>query len=193
MGSRSQEIGQIVKGVTAIAGKTQILALNAAIEAARAGEHGRGFAVVADEVHKLAEQSVQFGNQISSLVAGIQDETQMAVQTMNTVMKEVAAGLDVVEETSGAFGQIGQSIQLISRQTEEIQELADRVLDGTEQVGTSVKVVFEVAQGAAERTQEVQASVETQLAAVAEITASLQFLTTQVAELRHLIGRFRLS
>ncbi len=48
----AQQIGEVVKLITAIAEQTTLLALNAAIEAARAGEAGRGFAVVATEVSR---------------------------------------------------------------------------------------------------------------------------------------------
>ena len=41
----AQEIGDVVKLITAIAEQTNLLALNATIEAARAGDAGRGFAV----------------------------------------------------------------------------------------------------------------------------------------------------
>jgi methyl-accepting chemotaxis protein len=50
MSAVADRIGDVVRIITDIAGKTNLLALNATIEAARAGEAGKGFAVVAGEV-----------------------------------------------------------------------------------------------------------------------------------------------
>ncbi len=62
----AQQIGDVVKLITAIAEQTNLLALNATIESARAGEAGRGFAVVASEVKSLAGQTAKATDEISS-------------------------------------------------------------------------------------------------------------------------------
>ena len=60
LGSRSEQIDQVIGLINEIVDQTNLLALNTAIEVARAGEHGRGFAVVADEVRKLAGRTTVF-------------------------------------------------------------------------------------------------------------------------------------
>ena len=90
----AQEIGDVVKLITAIAEQTNLLALNATIEAARAGEAGRGFAVVASEVKSLASQTAKATDEISSHIAGMQGATQ----------ESVAA----IKEIGGTIGQISE-------------------------------------------------------------------------------------
>jgi hypothetical protein len=63
-----EQVGEAVKVVESIAGRTNILSLNASIEAARAGEAGRTFAVVAKEVRKLAEDSSRSSKKIMEMI-----------------------------------------------------------------------------------------------------------------------------
>ena len=57
LATATDDIGEIVGVIDAIASQTNLLALNATIEAARAGDAGKGFAVVASEVKTLATET----------------------------------------------------------------------------------------------------------------------------------------
>lgn len=170
LNKKSQEINQIVGLITNIAAQTNMLALNAAIEAGRAGEQGRGFAVVAEEVRKLAEQSSQAAAEIKHLIAAIQKESNLAVESMLESSKQVDAGIRVVDEVSQAFNQIINAVETLGQQ---IQEAASAV----EQTNAGV--------------QEVAANTEEQTAAMEEVSASADNLSSLAAQLNELVGRFK--
>lgn len=90
-----QQIGNTVGIVEDIAEQTNMLALNAAVEAARAGEHGKGFAVVAGEIRKLADESKQATNKISSLINDIEQATNSTVMATEEGTKEIEAGVNL--------------------------------------------------------------------------------------------------
>ncbi|MBN9670418.1 globin-coupled sensor protein [Roseibium aggregatum] len=117
----AQKIGDVVGLIQAIAEQTNLLALNATIEAARAGEAGKGFAVVASEVKTLAEQTAKATEEISQQVTEIQESTDKAVGSIQSI-SEVVKNLDemtasiaaAVEEQGAATQEISQSIQSVA-------------------------------------------------------------------------------
>jgi len=118
LGNRSKEIGQIVDLITSVADQTNLLALNAAIEAARAGDHGRGFAVVANEVKKLAEESREAADKIAKIIKEIQSETELSVQSMESVTVEVKEGTVVVNSAGSALKQIAAMVNKLAADTQ---------------------------------------------------------------------------
>ena len=111
---QGRDIGKVLDVIRAIAEQTNLLALNAAIEAARAGEAGRGFAVVADEVRALAHRTAQSTQEIEKMVAGIQNGTGQAVESMQQSNQRTQSTLEMARAAGVALEQITQSIHLIN-------------------------------------------------------------------------------
>ncbi len=165
----AQDIGDVVKLITAIAEQTNLLALNATIEAARAGEAGRGFAVVASEVKSLASQTAKATDEISSHILGMQSATRESV----TAIKEISSTIGQISEIAAT---IATAVQQQSAATQEIAGNVQNVAQGTEEVANNIS---QVNSGATQTG-----------AASAEVLSSAQTLSAESARLREELDRF---
>lgn len=134
LGERSQEISGIVSLINSISERTHILALNASIHASSSGESGKSFIVIADEVQRLAENSREATDQISSLVNNIQLETNKTVKIMNDVITEVINGTNLakkageqMQDTMTRADQLVNMVQQIKNTTEEQLIIASQI------------------------------------------------------------------
>ena len=145
----AQEIGDVVKLITAIAEQTNLLALNATIEAARAGDAGRGFAVVASEVKSLASQTAKATDEISNQIAGMQGATQESVTAIKEIggtigkISEIASTIAAaVEEQGSATQEIARSVQNVARGTQDAAGNVMQVNRGATETGSASEDVL---------------------------------------------------
>jgi methyl-accepting chemotaxis protein len=165
----AQDIGDVVKLITAIAEQTNLLALNATIEAARAGDAGRGFAVVASEVKSLASQTAKATDEISNHITGMQGATQESV----AAIKEIGGTIGHISEIAST---IASAVEQQSSATQEIARSVQNVAQGTERTAASV---MEVNRGATETGS-----------ASGEVLTSARTLSAESTRLRGELDRF---
>jgi methyl-accepting chemotaxis protein len=145
----AQEIGDVVKLITAIAEQTNLLALNATIEAARAGDAGRGFAVVASEVKSLASQTAKATDEISNHISGMQGATQESVAAIKEIggtigrISDIASTIaSAVEQQSSATQEIARSVQNVAQGTQEAAANVMHVNRGATETGSATEEVL---------------------------------------------------
>lgn len=131
---RATSIDQMIEVIERITAQTNLLALNASIEAARAGEHGKGFAVVANEVRKLAEQTVQSTQTITSIVQNIHLDSSYAVQMMEGVLVATEKGVAVTGQTASSFDQILEKVHTIKPYIMEVSATVQEIANHTKKV-----------------------------------------------------------
>jgi len=150
----ADKIGEIISVIDDIADQTNLLALNAAIEAARAGEQGRGFAVVADEVRKLAERTGKATGEITEMIKGIQHETEDAVGSMESGIKQVDKGRTSADNAGESLREIVTITTQVLDMIQQIATAADEQSAAADEISKNVEHIASVTQESATGAQQ---------------------------------------
>jgi methyl-accepting chemotaxis protein len=185
---RSQEINEMLEGITQISRQTNLLALNASIEAARAGEHGRGFAVVAGEVRKLAEDSGKTADSISGVIAGLQQQTDALIAQFEQSRGILLTGSESVHRTEEVFQSILLNAHKVLEQAGDVEQSSAGMKQFSEKIVNEITEFSSVTEQSSAATEEILAGVEEQRTMTDNMVGSFKQLESLIVSLNELVG-----
>jgi methyl-accepting chemotaxis protein len=186
------QIGSITTVIEQIAAQTNLLALNASIEAARAGEQGRGFAVVAEEVRKLAEQSGSAVNDIKVLIQDVQQQSKVAVSSIEKAQQVVSDQEETVNATWTIFEEIAVAVEALTDKMSEMQSRFTVMSGKSDEIVTVFSNISAGSEETSAITQEVHTVTEKQILDIDETIACAAQLHNMVGQLQEKISKFAL-
>lgn len=189
--TQSDEIEKIINVINEIAEQTNLLSLNASIEAARAGENGRGFSVVADEIRKLADQSMQAGNQIKGIVANIRKTTKQTTDSAQKTEEYIYKQADSLEETITVFGYINNCVDELVTGLQEMAASMKEIGEDKDDVEDFIRNISAVSEEAATATEEVTATLSEQVTSISKLTEKAEQLAARVHALEEATSQFQ--
>lgn len=185
------QVESIITMVGKIAEQTNLLALNASIEAARAGEHGQGFAVVAEEIRKLADESAQAVQQISSLILAIQEDVNRVVIKINENVENTHKKAESGAHTNQAIEKMSSSVTEAATEVDMISNLVNEQLQSIQATVRQSQEVAAIAEETSAASEEVNASVQEQASTIKEVHHLAHELEEQAEQLSEQINQFK--
>src|SRR5690606_26796722 len=160
LSERTQQIGEIIDAVNALAEQSKLLALNASIEAARAGEEGKGFAVVALEVRQLAEQSREATARVRTILSEIQQSTNTAVLVTEEGSKGAEQGISLAERTGEVIRELSATIEEAAQTAMKIAASTQEQTSGMDQLAAAILQIKQASEQTAAGTRQTEISIQ---------------------------------
>ncbi len=179
----SQQVGNIISEIEAIASQTNLLSLNASIEAARAGEAGRGFAVVATEISNLANQTQSATVDITDVIRSVSDKLRIAAGTVEELMESNRRQSESAVQAADSFEKIATDTEQVDEQSRRLDRSVKQLAEANRVIVESIQTISAIMQEVSAHSQETFRVSENNTKIVEEVDRLVEGLSDQAKQL----------
>ena len=148
--------------------------------------------MVAEEIRKLAEQSAGFTGDIKKTITALQEQTKKAVHTMDITKQAVSDQEKRLQETGEKFHEISDALEKSKEIVHEVSQEAENIEQKNGSITQIISNLSAVAQENASTTEEVSASVDSQVQAIKDISGASESLAEIATGLQQEVARFKI-
>lgn len=183
---RSKDIEKMLSVIKEVTEKTNLLSLNAAILASQAGEYGKGFSVVADEIRALSDRTSASARDIANIVGTIQAEIHEAVTAIQTGVKKVDEGKELIFKSGEAMGETLEAAQKSAQMAKLIEKATEEQAGGLRQIQLAMENVRFMIEQVAKATEEEKRGTSHMLDSISDVKEVAELVKKGTEE--HAIG-----
>ncbi|MBQ2829960.1 MAG: hypothetical protein IJF15_02925 [Oscillospiraceae bacterium] len=145
---KTEEVSGFADIILNVSSETNLLALNASVESARVGEAGKGFSVIAGQIRKLAEETRQSAENISTIVGDLRANEEAVVKLVSVSVAASEKQHGMVQTTAEMIANLEQNLQhlvenigQIDGKIENLSISNDAMVDSISNISASTETV----------------------------------------------------
>ena len=160
LGSKIENIWDIVTLINTVADQAKIIAFNAELEASSAGEAGRNFHIVATEIRRLADGIIDGTKEIKERITEVQKSSDSLILMSENGTEKISKGVESAsalserfesiknasEATASSAGDITTIIQQQAVSSEQMLITLKQISSGVENFSSATKHISEASQ-----------------------------------------------
>ena len=185
--AKVEKVHNFIGAIINISNQTNLLALNASIEAARAGEAGKGFAVVAEEIRCLSEQTKEASNNITNIIAELNEDTKRANESIENSVASVKKQNELIENTREKFEKVDEEVRRLVASIKHVEGIIKDITQSTNTISDNISQLSATSQEVAASSTESLATFEKTVDDMTNTKSILEGIYTLAQDLKQSI------